>query len=392
MKQSIAYASIKKVTTMLACAGPHDNRIRGMLSHHGATTGRWAHLLVQFGNMKRSTIADSAGAYQMICDGCSRDDLEICHGPVLEVISSCIRHFVHDTCPHCGGTGDGDTEIEGILSCEVCGGTKENDLLDADYSAIEARIVCWLAGQEDALEDYRQGVDRYTRMAAIIYGIPEDEVNKFPQRFIGKQTVLGCGYGMGRPKFRGTCEKLGYKDMPPGLEDKAVNVWRAKHQKVVRYWYDVERCAKQAILRKGTSVALRNVSFLHRDIEGMPFLLITLPSGRKLAYPRPRIADDRIVFFGKLKTTQWGDCETWGGSLVENITQAVATDIMVNGTQKTEDAGYEVATLIHDQALAYHKPGQTPEEFVRLLTELPPWAKGLPVAAEGALTPFYRKD
>jgi len=96
MKQSIAYASIKKVATMLECAGPHDNRIRGMLNHHGATTGRWTASLVQFQNMKRSTISDSADAYKMICDGCSREMLEICHGPVLEVISSCIRHFLQD--------------------------------------------------------------------------------------------------------------------------------------------------------------------------------------------------------------------------------------------------------------------------------------------------------
>lgn len=96
LKQSIAYASIKKVTTMLACAGPHDNRIRGMLNHHGATTGRWTASLVQFQNMKRPTVKDTEGAYQMICDGCSREMLELCYGPVLEVISSCIRHFVHD--------------------------------------------------------------------------------------------------------------------------------------------------------------------------------------------------------------------------------------------------------------------------------------------------------
>ena len=98
LKQSIAYASIKKVATMLACAGPHDNRIRGMLNHHGATTGRWTASLVQFQNMKRPTVNDTEGAYAMICDGCSREMLEICYGPVLEVISSCIRHFVHD-CP-----------------------------------------------------------------------------------------------------------------------------------------------------------------------------------------------------------------------------------------------------------------------------------------------------
>jgi DNA polymerase len=97
LKQSVAYVSIKKVQTMLACAGPADNRIRGMLNHHGATTGRSTNSLVQFQNMKRPTIKDSEGAYQMICEGCSREMLEICYGPVLEVISSCVRHFVEDT-------------------------------------------------------------------------------------------------------------------------------------------------------------------------------------------------------------------------------------------------------------------------------------------------------
>jgi DNA polymerase bacteriophage-type len=96
LKQSIAYASIKKVKTMLECAGPHDNRIRGMLNHHGATTGRWTASLVQFQNMKRPTIKHSEDAYREICEGVSREMLEICYGPVLEVISSCIRHFVHD--------------------------------------------------------------------------------------------------------------------------------------------------------------------------------------------------------------------------------------------------------------------------------------------------------
>ncbi len=96
LKQAIAYASIKKIQTMLNCSGPHDNRIRGMLNHHGATTGRWTASLVQFQNMKRPTIKGTEDAYRMICEGCSREMLEICYGPVLEVISSCVRHFVHD--------------------------------------------------------------------------------------------------------------------------------------------------------------------------------------------------------------------------------------------------------------------------------------------------------
>lgn len=272
-------------------------------------------------------------------------------------------------------------------------------LLDADYAAIEARIVNWLAGQEDALEEYRKGVDRYKRMASVIYGIPEGEVNKHPQRFIGKQAVLLCGFQGGAKKFRETCEKFGYKDMPAGLEDRAVDAFRAKHQKVKSYWYLVDAAAKRAIAERGTVVTVRNVKFLCRDREGMPFLHIQLPSGRQLSYPRPRVRPSRkfqnateIVFFGHIMGTKWGDVPTYGGKLVENITQAVAADVMACGAANCERAGYQIATLIHDQALAYHREGQTPEEFVRLLTTLPKWAANLPIAAEGALVSFYKKD
>jgi DNA polymerase len=279
--------------------------------------------------------------------------------------------------------------------------TKSRPLLDADYSAIEARITCWLAGQEDALEEYRQGVDRYKRMASVIYGIPEEQVNKHPQRFIGKQAVLGCGFGMGPAKFRGTCENFGYKDLPARLEEKAVASFRAKHPKIKSYWKLIENAAKRAIVEKGTVITVRNVKLLCRDREGMPFLHMQLPSGRQLSYPRPRIRPSRkfegateIVFFGHIKGVMWGDVPTWGGTLVENAVQAVAADIMANGTRNAERAGYETATLIHDQCLSYYHPerGQTVEEFVRLLTTLPKWGDGLPLEAEGSLVPFYRKD
>lgn len=264
--------------------------------------------------------------------------------------------------------------------------------LDADYSAIEARIVNWLAGQEDALEEYRAGVDRYKRMASDIYRVPVEKVDKHPQRFVGKQCILGCGFGMGPSKFRVTCWKMGRYDLPQGLEEIAVKAFRAKHKKVVKCWYDIERAAKQAILDRGKVYEAGRVKFMWRDIEGMPFLLMRLPSGRMLAYPKPRIVGDRIMFFGNIKGATWGDVNTWGGTLLENATQAVAADIMATGAANAERAGYEIATLIHDQSLAYVKPGQAIEEFVRLLTDMPAWAKGLPIEAEGSLVPFYRKD
>lgn len=279
--------------------------------------------------------------------------------------------------------------------------TKSRPLLDADYSAIEARIVNWLAGQEDALEEYRQGVDRYKRMASAIYGIREADVQKMPHRFIGKQCILGCGYGMGPAKFRGTCENFGYKDLPAGMEEKAVAAFRAKHPKVKSYWYLVENAAKRAIAERGTIVTVRNVKFLCKEREGLLFLHIQLPSGRQLSYPKPRVRPGRkfentteIVYFGHILGTKWGDVSTYGGKLVENITQAVAADVMAQGTLNCERAGYETATLIHDQNLSYYHPekGQTVEEFVRLLTTLPKWAEGLPLEAEGSLVPFYKKD
>lgn len=419
MKQSVAFASIKKVATMLACAGPHDNRIRGMQVHHGSTTGRWSDSLVQFKNMKRPAdhmaaepekgVTWSEIAYRDICAGISREMLEICYGSPLEVISSCIRHFVHDV-----QRTEHDEELQ-----DITGGPsgikarwfewEQKPFIDADYSAIEARIVCWLAGQEDALQEYRaqdaattkedkKRLDRYRIMASNIFGVHIDEVNSHPQRFIGKQSILLCGFQGGADKFRKTCEKFGYKDMPVGLEHTAVSTFRSKHKSVVRYWTDVDKAAKQAITNPGTTVNLRNVQFGVREVGGMPFLFIRLPSGRKLAYPRPRIRPSskfegatEIVFFGHIKGVLWGDVSTYGGKLVENITQAVAADIMANGAHKAEGAGYDIATLIHDQALSYYREGQTSEKFVQLLTDLPAWADGLPIEAEGGLVPFYKK-
>jgi DNA polymerase bacteriophage-type len=287
---------------------------------------------------------------------------------------------------------------------------------DADYSAIEARIVCWLAGQKSALDEYRaqdaattedekNRLDRYRIMAADIYGISVDLVNKYPQRFIGKQAILLSGFQGGADAFRRGCAKFGYKDMPAGLEHDAVAKFRAKHPRIKQYWPDTEKAAKRAILKPGELVRLQppgapEIAFCVREVGRTPFLLIRLPSGRKLAYPRPRIVPSdrfegstKIVFFGKIgQTNNWGDIDTYGGKLVENITQAVAADIMANGAHKAEAEGYEIATLIHDQALSYVRRGQTAARFVELLTDLPPWADGLPIAAEGDLVDFYKKD
>lgn len=202
--------------------------------------------------------------------------------------------------------------------------------LSADFAAVEARVVNWLAGQEDALARFRaydcaktkeekHALDPYRIMASHIYSIPVERVNKFPQRFVGKGCELGAGFGLGPPKFRVNCKTVGGYDLPEGLEFKAIKAWRTTHKKVVGFWYELEGAAKRAILYKGEAFAAgQHIKFQCRDIVGMAFLLMRLPSGRKLSYPKPRISGDRITFFGNVKGTTWGDVSIWGGVLANN--------------------------------------------------------------------------
>lgn len=405
LKQKIGYASIKKIPAMLAMVGPHDNRLRGMLKWYGAqATGRWASELVQLQNLKRPTIKNSGSAYRAICNGVDASMVEWFYGEPLEVISSIVRHFVQD------GT---------------------NQMFDADYSAVEARIVNWLSGQHDAVKEFAAGIDRYKKMASVIYGKPVDQINDFPERFVGKQATLGCGFQMGPPKFRGTCAKYGY-ELPPGLEDTAVGAFRDTHLEVAKMWRVIEHAAKCALKNPGqTFRAGEHLLLFSRPVAGINYLFMKLPSGRNLAYAHARVCpmitymeivkgkpkkikifnptdeqiaeanqkdekawfhEESINYYSQLpQSKRWDYVDTYGGKLLENATQAVAADLMSHGAVLAERAGYEIAVLIHDQALAYKKPGQTIEELVKHLTTLPGWAAGLPLASEGKVVAFYSK-
>lgn len=382
LKQSIAYASVKKVKAMIACAGPRDNRVRGTHQHHGATTGRWTHSLIQPGNYKRST-KNSEDAYKMICEGVSREMLEICYGDVLEVISSVIRHFIHD---------------------------HPRNIFAGDYAGIEARCVCWLAGQEDALERFRaydaapagsalkKSLDPYRIMAADVYRIPVTEVLPFPHRFVGKGLILGAGFMLSPKGYRRQClEQAGY-DLPPGQEDHAIGLWRKKHALVVKWWYALDKAAQSAVIHHNKVFHAGKVSFCCKTIEGMLFLLMKLPSGRNIAYPRPKIVPGKfegttqIEFYGNIKGTKWGQCRLWPGAMANNATQGTANDVMWVGVHNCEREGYQIFSVIHDEGLAYVGAGQTGERYVELLTKMPSWCDGLPLAAEGGEAPFYRKS
>lgn len=460
LKRLLGNTSLAKVKAMLRCVCS-DGRVRGSLQYYGAqTTGRWAGRLIQPQNFKRPDQALvknmplkelgfknegkainwlTSSAYADICAGEPTENIEINYGPVLSVISSSIRHFIH---PHSGM------------------------FFDLDFSNIEARIVCWLAGQEDALEKFRSKIDQYKELASVIFNKPIEQINDFPERFVGKQARLGCGFQMGPPKFRFTCKKYGY-DLPyyvldrhtgeklletinldeckvlirklgkknaklSGLEYVAVKAFRETTKEVVKYWSISEAAAVSAIESPGMKFNAGKTEYLCAHTSGANYLFIKLPSGRRLSYRDPQIelvpmkkslVDDcgdpltreqlgdglerdkegkvrmrkRITYFGEIEGKgAFSRVDIYAGKFVENVTQAVAADIMAHGSVQAEKEGFEIATLIHDQCLAYTGTDMAENEkrllvLNRCMTTMPAWADGLPIEVESKITPYYVK-
>ena len=213
--------------------------------------------------------------------------------------------------------------------------------------------------------------------------------------------VHNCGYGGGK----GALTKMGALQMgvPESELQSLIDKWRSANPQIKSFWSKCEFAARSAINQPGQKYGVNGkVQYFCARTAGINYLFCRLPSGRCLAYPEPRIETtiaswnepvEGVTYFGQHKGKQsWGRISTYGGSLVENITQAVAADIMAHGLVQCQRAGYEINALIHDEALAYYKPGQSVEEFNRLLTTLPDWATGLPLKAEGGLVSYYRKD
>lgn len=379
IRQEIGFAAVNKVVKMIECADDHG-LVRGCFFFNGADTGRWSAKLIQPQNFKRPEEHLKKITFEAFRDieaGATAEEIQLLYGNPLQVISSCIRHFI--------------------------GFTDGRMVLSADYAAIEARIVCWLAGQEDALDRFRNKEDSYIHMAMKIWPqLLEEEIGKESfERFVGKQAVLGCGYQMGGPKFRDTC--IGYgQPISIGLAGIAVDEFRRVYDKVAKLWGLCEKAAKSAIRNPGIEFpAGPKLSFKCVRLSGMKkFLVFSLPSGRKIVYPEPAIdpeggrwGGEQITFYGQIpfKST-WGRVPTYGGKLVENATQATAFDIMANGAVKAQKKKFNIFALIHDEALAEADPKNPREaEFVEALTDLPAWAEGLPIVAESKLLPFYAK-
>jgi DNA polymerase len=273
------------------------------------------------------------------------------------------------------------------------------DLVYADLASVEARGVAWLAGQWDLVEAFRSGAKMYERMAAIVFGVPVEQITKDSfERFIGKGLILGSGYQMGASKFAATCEKAG-RAVPMELAEKGIGAYRETYPRIPALWYGMQDAAIAAV-RHPDSVQVVEAS-QGRVTFAMfkKWLQMTLPSGRKISYRDPSIqfdekfGRDALTYWGvDSKTKRWGQQRTYGGRLTENAVQGLCRDLIAGRLVDLEGAGYEPELLVHDEILTEQPVGHgSLEDMISIMTTLPPWAAGFPLAAEGRRSVRYAK-
>lgn len=368
IRQAISKTSTAKYLAF-ECRSKSDGRLRDLQLYHGASTGREAGTGVQPHNFPRGTLEDVDGAISAIVEG-DRAWLRAIHGNVMAALSSCLRGCIRATPGH-------------TLYC-------------ADFNAIEARVVFWLAEHRAGLKLFEGGVDPYKEQASIIFGKPLTEITD-DERFVGKQSILGCGFGMGDKKFRAQCKQFG-QDISPELAKRAVTKYRTAHAPVVKLWSNLERAAIAATRNPGNVYTINKTKWFVRG----KFLYCELPSGRRLAYFGPTVkwestpwGMDRPVLYHwgvDPKTKQWVNGGTYGGKLAENVTQAVARDVMKNSELRVEAHGYIPLIDVHDEVLTEREKGKgSLAEFEKLMATLPLWAVGLPVKVKGWEGPRYKK-
>lgn len=345
-----------------------DGRVRDLQMYHGAATGREAGMGVQPHNLPKPTIDDPALAVETIREGDLAWVRAVCGEP-MEALSSAIR---------------------GVLMA-----TPGFEMFCADFNAIEARVVLWLAGDMAGLREFESG-DPYKSEAVGIYKTPFNLITD-DQRAVGKAIVLGCGFGMGAAKFFLTCKQKGMA-VTKELAAIAVRAYRTKHHQVPALWKALESAAIQATLHPGRVVKTHRTKWF---VKGK-FLYCELPSGRRLAYYGPEVVQELTPWeelrpklyrwYQDSQTRQWKRGATWGGELTENVVQAIARDIMVVGQLKTEAQGYKPLFSVHDECVGEKKKGRgSVEEFEKLMAELPEWAAGLIVRVKGFKCDRYRK-
>jgi DNA polymerase len=347
-----------------------DSRVRGLLQYHGTRTGRWAGRLVQMQNLPQNHISDLGLARELLRDG-DMDAMSLCYGNVPDTLSQLIRTaFV---------APDGETFA-------VC-----------DFSAIEARVLAWLAGEEWVLEVYRGHGKIYEATAAQMYGCSVEEISKTdPRRQKGKIAVLALGYQGGT----GALAAMGGERMGLSAEDMAgiVRDWRKANPHIVKCWANIETAAQRCVTT-GIDQKVYGLVFHRRQEDGT--MTIQLPSGRLLCYRSMttgtnRFGNGSLKYRGVNSTTnQWGWIETYGGKLTENIVQAIARDCLAHTLLALDRNGYPTVFHVHDEVVCEVPKQEGPEALKRIqkiFADVPDWAEGLPLKGAGYVTDYYLKD
>lgn len=371
LRREMGKTSNMKYAAMLNCVCD-DGRIHGLLQFYGAArTGRWAGRLVQVQNLPQNHLRDLDYARSLVKDG-DLEEFELNYSNVTQVLSELIRTAFTASNGH---------------TLHVC-----------DFSAIEARVIAWLAGEQWVLDVFTSGGDIYCATASQMFGVPVEKHGQNSElRQKGKVAVLALGYGGGVAAL----EAMGGKRL--GLtepeEKEIVNLWRKSNPHIVRMWDIIEKAALTAIKTGETITVHRGTKIGYR--WGM--LLITLPSGRTICYPRARIGqetgdswrgDHEIIEYEGLNqvTKKWGTIRTYGGKLTENIVQAVARDILGVVILRARSAGFPIVFHIHDEIVVDAAPGQSLEDVAALFSKPISWCPGLPLKGAGYSTPYYLKD
>lgn len=356
--------SVKKYEAIIK-AICSDNKLRDLLQFYGAKTGRWAGRIVQVHNLPRNSSKDLALARELV----KKNDfemLELTFSDIPDILSQLIRTaFIAK---------------ENYTFC-VC-----------DFSAIEARVIAWLADEEWRLKIFRGSGKIYEAAAAKIFGKSIEEITHGSvERAVGKISELSLGFGGGVAAFKDMAESK-IKMTDPEIE-VIVYSWRQASPNIVKLWRDVERAAKEAI-QYNRVIKLKQGGLAFRMASGI--LQIKLPSGRLLSYPLAKIVDNKICYMGQNKTThQWQEFETYGGKLVENIVQAIARDCLGETVLRVVEKGYNISFHVHDEIIAEvpaNDSAKALSEIKKIFATPISFAPNLPLKGEGYTTPYYLKD
>ena len=375
IRQELCKTSVKKYAAMEQCICP-DGRIRGLLQFYGAgRTGRWAGRLVQVQNLPQTHVEPLDTARELTRQGLT-DALSLIYGSVPDTLSQLIRTaFIAP---------------EGHL------------LVDADCSAIEARVIAWLADEQWRLDVFNTHGKIYEASASQMFGVPIDRIKKgnpeYALRQKGKVAELALGYG----GSSGALKNMGALKM--GLTEEElpdiVSRWRDANRRIKDLWYAYENAALLAV-SEGKPTMTHKVMFAREydALRGQDFMTIALPSGRKLYYAKPFIGQNRfggesICYSGVNQTSRKVETiETYGGKLTENITQAVARDCLAESIERLEAAGYPVVFHVHDEVcIDIEESRANLADVCRIMAIRPEWAQDLPLKAEGYVSKYFKKE